>query len=134
MKLIRDCGVLEDEEHEQDLNNFLKINEFSERAQDQKFYMQILEEINIKEHLIKFSNKVISQQGYIEEISQSLDELGLNNEVVENEMRLFEIMKEQAEDRRRRSSKTKNNKEEENTKREKVPKIGFIEMELDKET
>ena len=112
----------------------LKINEFSERAQDQKFYMQILEEINIKEHLIKFSNKVISQQGYIEEISQSLDELGLNNEVVENEMRLFEIMQEQAEDRRRRSSKTKKDKEEENTKREKVPKIGCIEMELDKET
>ena len=52
MKLIRDCGVLEDEEHEQDLKNFLKINEFSERAQDQKFYMQILEEINIKEHFL----------------------------------------------------------------------------------
>ena len=32
MKLIRDCGVLEDEEHDADLNNFLKINEFSERA------------------------------------------------------------------------------------------------------
>jgi len=32
MKLIRDCGVLEDEEHEADYNNFLKINEFSERA------------------------------------------------------------------------------------------------------
>jgi hypothetical protein len=32
------------------------------------------------------------------------------------------------------NSKTKKDKEEENPKRDKVPKIGVVEMELDKET
>ena len=86
MKLIRDCGILESEEHEKDLENFMKINEFSERDQDQKFYMQILEEINIKDHMLNFSNKVIGQQVNLEEISAYLDELGLNKEVIEEKI------------------------------------------------
>jgi hypothetical protein len=94
MKLIRDCGILESDEHEKDLENFLKINEFSERDQDQKFYRRILDEIGIEKHLDDFSNKVIGQQANLEEVDQYLDELGLNNEVVESEARLFEIMQE----------------------------------------
>jgi len=132
MKLIRDCGILEDEEHEADYNNFLKINEFSERAQDQKFYMQILEEINIKEHLVRFSNKCISGQSYLEEITAELDDLGINNEVVEDEMRLFEIMQEQAKARELRGSK-KGNNHEEDRKRDFKPRIGYVEMQLNKE-
>ena len=132
MKLIRDCGILEDEEHEADYNNFLKINEFSERAQDQKFYMQILEEINIKEHLVRFSNKCISGQSYLEEITAELDDLGINNEVVEDEMRLFEIMQEQAKARELRGSKKGNNPEE-GRKRDFKPRIGYVEMQMNKE-
>ena len=38
MKLIRDCGILENDEDEKDYDNFMKINEHSERDSDQKFY------------------------------------------------------------------------------------------------
>jgi len=112
MKLIRDCGVLEAEEHEKDLDNFLKINEFSERDIDQKFYRQILDEINIKDHLLNFSNKVIGQQLGIEELSSYLDELGLNDEVIADEMRLFEVMQEKSKERDERARNQSMSKKE----------------------